>query len=567
MLDYFMASEQFITNDLSVKPYELILFDEAPIMHFSFHAQLGKKYNVEYRGFNGAPDLQLTKNDDDNIIDVQKTNIKPFETSLWVAPGLQLPFIRIRIYPEPKKNGEIVKNSDNKDILHGMGVGYSSNYFNEYCITGAKKNYNAIESDAKARARQANISYKDLSDVERAAQLFYSFRFNKVLYFDIDQLANKINIGYNTYDGMVIPIFCTLKAGDLNPAILVSNDRLDVRMNEIMDREDFVRAAYLSEINKFFSIRSVFDMPMDIPKEIEGLTDTRTFTFQKLGTIVMPKKEFTLTDINPGISVPVSTSDKNAHIENLKLSLTADRNNLAVVRSTTMKGYYKRDAQRALILYEDFYESERKAFHEEMSLLESLEDTKKGKKYVDEVKNAFAEARKKQKDAFVEEAKDWFEQDIIDLKDYKTDTLGVRHTAPNFVYSSSFNLGGLVKKAGNNIIIEIGKIQGQPLSIKEGQRKRDIDAYMPFARSIEYTVELEIPAGYAAEGVTAINKKVENDAGFFIVEANSTDKVVIIKIKKHYLHNFEPAKNWDKVLAFTDAANDWVNTKLLFKKK
>jgi hypothetical protein len=274
-----------------------------------------------------------------------------------------------------------------------------------------------------------------------------------------------------------------------------------------------------------------------------------------------------LTNIADGPKVPVSSAAKNAHIENLKLSLTADKNNLAVKRSTTLKGYYKADEQKNLILYEDFYEAERKAFNEEKSLLEQLEDGKKSKKYVDEVRSAFAEARKKQKDAFVKEAKEWLEQEVTEIKDYKVNNLGVRHTAPDFVYSSSFNLGGLVKKAGNNIIVEIGKIQGQPLVIKQEQRKRDIDVYMPFARSIEYNLELEIPDGYTAEGIAALNKKVENESGFFTVEANATDKLVTVKIKKHYLHNFEPAKNWDKVIAFTDASNEWVNAKLLLKKK
>ena len=177
------------------------------------------------------------------------------------------------------------------------------------------------------------------------------------------------------------------------------------------------------------------------------------------------------------------------------------------------------------------------------------------------------EARKKQKDAFTKEAKDWFEQDIINLKDYKTDNLGVRHTSPDFVYSSTFNLEGLVKKAGNNIIIEIGKIQGQPLVVKQEQRKRAIDIYMPFARSIDYNIELQIPDGYSAEGIAALNKKVETEAGYFIAEANTTDKTVTIKIKKHYLHNFELAKNWDNMMLFMDAANEWVNAKLLLKKK
>ena len=114
----------------------------------------------------------------------------------------------------------------------------------------------------------------------------------------------------------------------------------------------------------------------------------------------------------------------------------------------------------------------------------------------------------KKKDAFLDEAKGWFEQDITDLKDYKTDTLGVRHTAPDFVYSSSFNMGGLLKKAGNNIIFEIGKIEGQPLIIKPEQRTRNIDIYMPYARCIEYNIVFEIPDGYKVEGVEALNKNI-----------------------------------------------------------
>jgi hypothetical protein len=155
---------------------------------------------------------------------------------------------------------------------------------------------------------------------------------------------------------------------------------------------------------------------------------------------------------------------------------------------------------------------------------------------------------------------------VTELKDHKTDNLGVRHTSPDFIYSSNFNLAGLVKKAGNNIIVEIGKIQGQPLAIKEEQRKRDLDVFMPFARSIEYNITFDIPAGYTAEGIAALNKNVENETGFFKAEATATEKTITIKVKKSYLHNFEPAKNWEKLVAFLDAANDWVGAKFLLKK-
>ena len=578
ILDYFITTEQSLTNDMSNKPYRIMLFDDAPILSLSFHAQLGKKYAIEYRSYNGAPELQVSKNDDkDIIVDVEKSNIPPSETSLWVAPGLQLPFIRMNIslgykglyskYMDTKKPGEVAKNTDSEEFLEDKASTLSVNYYNGYWMKAAKAQYDYIENDAKRKAKQANLSFKDMSDEEKAAQLYYTLRFNKILNFSIDELAGKINIGDNIYNGLAFPLFCTMKAAGLDPAIMVSNMRRGIRMGELMDEGDLTTTTYLSGINKFLTVQSIYDVPFTIPDEIEGLTNTKSFKFDHPAAVMGVKKMMGLTNIETGPKVMASTSDKNSHIENLKISLTPERNNLAVRRSTTLSGYYKADAQKELILYEDYYESERKAFNEEKSLIEQLEDGKKSKKYVDEVKNAFAEARKKQKDAFVREAKNWFEQDVTELKDYKTDNLGVRHTAPNFVYSSSFNLGGLVKKAGNNIIVEIGKIQGQPYVVKQEQRKRDIDVYMPYARSLEYYIDLDIPEGYSAEGIAALNKKVENETGYFIAQASATDKVITIKVKKHYLHNFEPANNWDKLLAFMDASNDWVNAKILFKKK
>ncbi len=577
IIDYFIATEQHVTNDFSSKPYHLFLFDDAPVLSYSFHAQLGKKYSIEYRSYNGAPELEVNKNDDkDIIVDVVKKDMAPYESNLWVAPALQLPFIRMNIslgvrgfgtkYLGINKPGEVYKITDSDKVLDGVAQDYSYDYYSGYKIPAARDQYDALEKAAKKLTKQSGLSYSDMSKAEKAAQLYYTLRFTKLLNFDIDQLSDKINFGAARFNGISFPLFCTFKAAGLDPAIFVSNRRTGTRMNEIMGDDDLTSVAYIPDGNEFFTIQSFFDIPFSIPQEIEGIKGGKSFTFDRGGGIVTMKKVYSLTNVDEGPKIKISSSEKNAHIENLKLSLTGDHSKLAVNRSTTLKGYYKLDAQSQLILYEDFYESERKAFNVEESLIEKLEDGRKSKKYAEEVTNAFAEARKKQKDAFVDEAKGWFGQDVTELKNYKTDKLGVRHTAPDFVYSSSFNLNGLIKKAGNNIIVEIGKIQGEPLLIKEDQRKRDLDIYAPFARSIEYNIEFTIPQGYSAEGVEALNKQVKNETGFFIAEAGTSGNIITIKIKKHYLHNYEPAANWNKMIEFTDAANDWLNAKILLKK-
>lgn len=575
IIDYFIATEQTITNDYTTKAYRIILFDDAPVLHLSFHAQLGKKYALEYRSYNGAPKLEVNKNAADEIvIDVEKTGIPAYETALWVAPAAQLPYIRLNIslgytgigskYLPLKKPGEI-SSPNSEEVMESLAALYSQLYHSRYWPKPMRADFVAIEKDAKRMAKQAGVDYDVMSDDEKAAHLFYTMRFTRFLNFDIDHLQTTINSGFLQFNGLPFPLFSLMKSAGLKPAILVSAAHGGVKYEEILDKNDLIATAYLPSSGKMLNFASIFDIPFQVPEAIEGMKKTGSFTFAHPNA-VPPAKVFQLTIQSPGIQVPITKADENAHIERLKLSLSP-ANDLNVERKTTLKGLYKTPAQRQLVLYEDFYESERKAMGETKSLLDGLEENKKTKKHVEEVKNALAEARKKQKESFEKEATDWFEQEVNNIKDFKVENLGVRHTAPDFIYSSSFNLSGMIKQANENYIVEVGKITGSPIVIKEEQRKRDIDVYMPFARSIEYEIELEIPEGYSVEGVGALNKNVRNETGFFIAEATATESSVLLKVKKHYLTNFVAAKDWQKIVAFTDAANDWTNAQVLLKKK
>jgi hypothetical protein len=578
VLDYFIASEHNLTNDMSNKAYQILLFDDAPILSLSFHAQLGKKYAVEYRSYNGAPELKVDKNNDKEIIiDVEKTNIPPFETSLWASPARQLPFIRLNFslgysgmgskYLNTRKPGEVNKITSSEEAVEDLANDYSKVYYDSYWMRYAKMQWDEIENDAKSKAKQMGINFASLKDEEKANFLFYTYRFNRLLQPDLNDIKSTINRGSLEYRGLTHSLFFTFKAAGLEPAMMISDDRTGFRMNEAMNGSDLLSTTYLQGSNKFYSIWSIYDLPLDVPAAVEGVKNTKSFTFDHPGAIMSYKKMADLTNVGPGPNAPVSTAEKNARIEKMNISLNPEQGALVVNRNTTLRGFYKVDAQRNLILYEDYYENERNYFKGDKSLLEYLESNKNTKKYAGELRNAFAEARKNYKDAFVKDAKEWFGQDVTNIKDFKVENMGVRHTSPDFVYSSTFNLNGLVKKAGNNLIVEIGKLQGQPLSVKEEQRKRTVDVYAPFARSIGYLIELAIPDGYTVDGVQALNTKAENETGLFIVEASSTDKLVTIKVRKQYLHNYEPAANFDKMLAFIDASNTWLNAKLLFKKK
>ncbi|MGN6292509.1 MAG: DUF3857 domain-containing protein [Chitinophagaceae bacterium] len=577
IVDYFIATNLRLTNDFNDKSYLVALFDDAPVMHHSFHGQLGKKFAIDYRSYNGAPDLNVTKNsDDDIIIDVVKKDIPAFETTLWISPALQLPFVRMYIslgnraagrkFTGYSKPGEVNKNKESDEVVDLKANGMAMEFFNAYNNAPNRAFFTDIVKRAKEYAKNIGISFKDLSDDEKAAFLYYSARFYKLLSFDVNDMQKYINIGDYSYRGLSLFLYCILHEADVDALVLLSNQRTGYRMNEVMDTDDLEMSTFLKGSNKFMSIFSIYDVPFVVPESIEGLFNTKTVSLRTKGMLLTQGAISKLASVLPGIKVPVSESERNAHIEQLVIAVKPGETTLGVKRRSIIKGHYKSPLQRKLILYEDLYEAERKALGQEKSLIEILEDNKRLRKMVEDVKNAFAEARKNQETSFNDDIKDWYEQDIVNLKDWKIDNMGIRHTAPDFIYSSSFDMDGLVKKAGNNIILEIGKVQGTPMVIKPEQRKRDMDVYMPFPRSIEYHLKVEVPEGYTVEGVEGLNKSVKNETGHFTAEAHLVGQTIEIKVSKHYYHGFEPTANWNKLVEFIDASNDWTNAKLLFKK-
>lgn len=123
-----------------------------------------------------------------------------------------------------------------------------------------------------------------------------------------------------------------------------------------------------------------------------------------------------------------------------------------------------------------------------------------------------------------------------------------------------------MKKAGNNYILDAGKLIGSQMSIKASQRDRKADVHMPFARMFEYNMELNIPAGYTVEGADKLVRNVDNEWGSFIVTTDSKDGKLIIQVKKVYKNAIVPAAKWPLLLQMIDSAEEFQQQKVLLKK-
>jgi hypothetical protein len=571
MVDYFIAKQTSMEQQ-GIPPYTFTLFDESPIMHYSILCDLGEKYAIEYRCYNGAPDFKHTKGEDgENLLEMVKENIPAYPgTSFWVSPYRQLPIIRMNImvgYKGPfagsmntRTPGQIYKNQAVSEFIEDEMNAIALSKRN-YLTAG----YAVPLSDEADKYVKEVKKQKGSRPDSVAAAIYYAFRFDRVLDIianrDLEYVKNYASGEFNP-SRMLFSMSQMLWRYDVENNLVLLTSRYGPDMKSLMSKDDLGYMLMLPDAGgAILGMSDVFSPAFHIPYYYENTPDaigldTRGRSGLKPGNFVRSTKK-----------VPGSSHEQNSRTEKLVISPSLGAGTLQVKRNSTLKGHYKVDVQKELILMEDYYEYERKFFGIEQSLVEKFEESKKTRKYADELRAAFAEARKGQKDAFVKEAKTWFETEISDFANPKIINPGVRHDNPDFVFSSEFSIPGLVKKAGNNFIIEVGKLQGSPLKIEDDQRQRTLDVYAPFARSIHYQITIEIPSGYTAEGIANLNKKVENETGSFTAEAITEGNTVKIKISKVYKNPSEPHTNWDKMLAFLDASVEWSSAKLLLKKQ
>jgi len=127
-------------------------------------------------------------------------------------------------------------------------------------------------------------------------------------------------------------------------------------------------------------------------------------------------------------------------------------------------------------------------------------------------------------------------------------------------------LGDMINRAGDNLLVSVPGLIGQQLFVAPDERKREVDAYIGFPRSLRNVINFTIPAGYKAVGVQNLNMNIDNEAGTFAVQASVEGNTVNILVKKLYKQTIVKKENWDKLLQMLDAAFNFSQKKILLKK-
>ncbi|MFK7774436.1 MAG: DUF3857 domain-containing protein [Saprospiraceae bacterium] len=581
ILDYFKVFTEEYASDVNlIAP----ISSYYPIKYQELIFDVEKRWKFRYNSFNGSPDfVQEMKGGLDGKgrknVDVTRFVIKDkmratYKDVRWDYENLTEPILKIMASPIPKgvkvKKGDmrIQQGTTFEDLFKPLtdlknmppivsprgytsGVYTLGNYINDLKFSG--------DSDEKAAAKiyyalrlgfihqMSNYSVDPTSSNKRAIREADSKRYKKLLSPD-------------QYFRMSDPYFAyyfnqQLKEQRITSEYVVAVPKFYGDLESVVLDQEVVIGIYIPSIKKYYW---PFDNYSSAGEMDSRLFNTSVFHAHRLYGFE-PRKEMT----------PTSKYRNNAYINNIDLKIKNDDNNLEFDHEVIFRGAFK-DPYFGLLLYQEKYvdEDDERIASGKIKIAQKKIDQKVNKRKKNKISEEdMAEIKSELSEQKKENIKDWIRQDFDteEIKEFKVISNG--RFGDDLKAQIKYEAKDYIKKAGPNLIFDIGKMIGSQIELDEDDLKeRTKDIQVNYAKTIENNINLELPEGYKAEGIENLNMSIENEFGSFISEAKMDGNQLKVNTKKIYKNQTVPAKDWPKMIEMLELAFKFSQQKIILKK-
>ncbi len=567
IIDYYIHTiEPFKQKyGYTFKSIERPLIDIYPTKEFVLRFNTENDFFINFNTYNGAPKLKQiqTEKRNDRRYELRASNLKKSDYPIWFNPYQELPFFKFQVTFARKGSYENqifnFLSDDEKTIKEKVSKEDVLELFdNEYGKFSSKPT-----KTTKSFGETTN------SNEELLEKAYYYMRHNSRNKFIQPSIIRESKINYDAFsyyknssvfmnsDKYFNASFTSLLIEYEIPFdIIVSKNRTGGNIEDLL---------FSSEVNTL--IRINLETPIYI-----SLFDTHSL-ISDINPLIENSKAYALSysyddrrlnAVNEFI-IPTSSYKDNESFEKLNVSLNDDMSGIKIDRTSSYKGHNKTSIQKNLLYFFDII-GEDNIMHKTKNYFERVKKKKEKEKTQKEYNALVEKLKKRQIEQFNAHVKDEYE---LDIKNHSFEIIntGRYSNHPSFVFSDQFEINdALIKKAGPNYILEIGKLIGDQVNITDKERHRKENIYFNNPRCYRNEIKFEIPSGYTVTGLDKLNKSVDNPTGAFISTAKIKDNTLIINTYKAYKNNYESNSNWNLILDFLDAANQFTNEKILLKK-
>lgn len=531
-IDVF-SLDQIDTQEQQLDPFYFVLRQDEPVLYTKVHCVLDQSLATVYRTMNGAPDFTQTTDKDKNaVLDMVMDKPIDAESSIWYNSLEQSPFIEMYITPTKAKVAVVEKAMRQKGVRGNPDVTpilqddwkLLKSYVSKggYSPAGLPSTYKSVFKSAKKEGMSA----------EEKADRIYSFEYVS------GGASQRV---FNTVANYLRKLGVEIEMGITTPFGALPVDKL-INYNST---------------SWFFRLKGtdVYYFPGTYPK-----------VASEIPYIYQGRKAY-MQDSEEQITIPVSQAEDNKSVNDMVVKL--DGTKLDISRKVTYSGEQKMYGQ-SLVSPDNtlFGSSQLEAYWRYLKYDDKDPYSCYTKKESAELKGAFNEYRKNAIDPFKAEISSYHDADPVQVGGYGVDCVGIRRDSSNFVYHVDYVMDGMVKRAGNNYLLSVGKLIGSSLKIEGKDRERIDDVWRKMAFVDEWNIEIPLPQGYkvSAEALKKIETSVANECGEFTVKATAGNESVKVYVRKCFAHRVEPVSNWSKLLALVDACSAFADKQMVIAK-
>lgn len=531
-IDVF-SLDQIDTQEQQLDPFYFVLRQDEPVLYTKVHCVLDQSLATVYRTMNGAPDFTQTTDKDKNaVLDMVMDKPVDAESSIWYNSLEQSPFIEMYITPTKAKVAVVEKAMRQKGVRGNPDVTpilqddwkLLKSYVSKggYSPAGLPSTYKSVFKSAKKEGMSA----------EEKADRIYSFEYVS---------GGASQRAFNTVANYLRKLGVEIEMGITTPFGALPVDKL-INYNST---------------SWFFRLKGtdVYYFPGTYPK-----------VASEIPYIYQGRKAY-MQDSEEQITIPVSQAEDNKSVNDMVVKL--DGTKLDISRKVTYSGEQKMYGQ-SLVSPDNtlFGSSQLEAYWRYLKYDDKDPYSCYTKKESAELKGAFNEYRKNAIDSFKAEISSYHDGDPVQVGSYGVDCVGIRRDSSNFVYHVDYVMDGMVKRAGNNYLLSVGKLIGSSLKLEGKDRERIDDVWRKMAFVDEWNIEIPLPQGYkvSAEALKKIETSVANECGEFTVKATAGNESVKVYVRKCFAHRVEPVSNWSKLLALVDACSAFADKQMVIAK-
>ena len=545
-------------------PVETSLGEDYPIMDLKLYFETENDFFINFNSYNGAPDLKQITSEKRNVrrYELTESNIAKSEYTRWFYPLVESPSYKFQVYfarsgkfedralaflPEDE---DIIKTHVTKEEVLDL---YDNRFKPDGDIGDVKDFFRKKTFDNDAHKVTAAFYYMRHYYLTRFVEGFF-IKEAKITSYPF--MVYGSNIVFIQNEKQFIRHFTEfLKRQKIDYEIVVGQKRYDGPLEDLLIERN---VNVMVKVNTPTPLYASYFGPHTTINEFPPLLENTE-------VYLLSASRNRIDQVATG-KLPTSTYQQNETKKEMTISFNDDFSEISLTSINSFKGHEKSDQQYDRLLYSDYVNEDYKKYETE-SWIELVRRKKDKIKYAKELKALNEKLRTKQKKRFEETAKSEYACDDIDDYTYSIDANGRFSLDSYFTFTERFKAkNALIKKAGPNYIIEIGKLIGGQIDLTEKERDRSANIYMEYPRSFNYQITLNIPEGYTVAGLDKLNKSVDNETGAFISTAKLEGNQLIINTSKQYKNYYEPNSNWDQMILFLDEANQFTNEKILLKK-